>query len=289
MQFNININQRSIVESGLDIDIVDAAILTTLMIFGNSSACLKTEFKGVVYHWFDHGKIASELPLLKLKKDSVYRRMKKMCAMGMLSQHPDSERLGKSLYSIESKSVGLFSDSSDLTKKTLGPDPKKPSDCEPTNNYTNNHYTNNPSSPSQAQEDSAPKFVKDLVVTDKSSDQDKIIKRFHSFFCNHRTIPGKPFNHKVLLGAQVAAWRKDLDLLMRIDKRSKEDLFEVYTYIKNSTDPFWRNTILSLGGVRKHFDQIWDKKVAEKQRNSPIAPEAPKEGVFQGNIKRVSK
>lgn len=157
----------------------------------------------------------------------------------------------------------------DVPQRANGKDPE--GKCITNNNTDNN--TDDTSSPSQAQEDTAPKFVKDLVVTEKSSDQDKIIKRFHSFFCKHRTKPDQPFKHKVLLGAQVAAWKKDLDLLMRVDSRTKDELFEVYTFIKNSKDPFWRDTILSLGGVRKHFDQIWDKKEAEKEKVDKKAKE----------------
>ena len=179
-----------------------------------------------------------------------------------------------------------------LTKKSIAIDEKVMTPIDEKvkhNNIINNTIKDNISSPSQAQEDNAPKFVKDLVVTKDSTKEERIIKRFHSFFCQHRTKPEKPFNHKVLLGAKVADWKKDLDLMMRVDKRTREDLLGVYEFISKSSDPFWRDTILSLGGIRKHFDQISDKMDAEKNKIKQSAPEAPKEGVFQGNIKRVSK
>lgn len=156
-----------------------------------------------------------------------------------------------------------------------------------TNIDTNTNLTNT-SSPSQVQEVTAVQKIIDLKVTEHSSTEDKIIKAFHKFFCTHRTKPGIPFTHKTLLNAKLKDWHKDLRLLMKTDKRSIDDLRSMLEFFKTSKDPFWRDTVYSLGGIRKNYDTIWDKMQAESVKANEKKPEV-KEGVFQGNIKRVTK
>jgi hypothetical protein len=293
MQYSITINQKAIVDSGLGIDVIDASIMTTLLIFGNSSSCIKTEHNGSIYHWFDHGKIASELPMLNLKKDSVYRRLKKMCDMGLLSQHPESEKLGKSLYKIEDLTIGLFSDRSDVKKQTLGDSSSKPSDNKPTNHNTIYHNTNDHiSSPSQVQEVTESDLIIKFVDKPESTLEEKIIKKFHDLFCKFRTKPGKLFKNKTLSKSKMSAWKLDLDRIMRIDGYSREDLLEVYRFLNKGNDPFWRNTIYSLAAIRQYWDQIQDKmrlealtkeKKAQSEKEQQIKDD-PK--VFPGVFKK---
>ena len=157
-----------------------------------------------------------------------------------------------------------------------------------TNNNTSNNSINDISSPSQVQEVTAVQKILDLKVTEHSSVEDKIIKAYYNFFCKHRTKPGIPFSHKTLLNAKLKDWSKDLRLLMKNDKRSIDDLRSMLEFLKTSKDPFWRDTVYSLGGVRKNYDTIWDKMQAESVKANEKKPEV-KEGVFQGNIKRVTK
>ncbi len=294
MKYNININQKTIIDSGIDIDYKDAAILDTCMVFCHSSSCVKMEFSGKIYYWFNHSKIATELPLLSLKKDSVYRRMKKMCDLGLISQHPDNDRMGKSFYCFEDSTLGLYTEPSDKKPNTLGKPSAKPSDKKPTYHYTNDHYTiiNNISSPSQAQEVPQSDFIIDFVEKEDSTLEEKIIKQFHNLFCKFRTKPGEKLTNKTLKNSKMSAWKKDLDKLMRIDERTRKDLLEVYNFLDKGNDDFWRNTIYSISAIREYWDKIQDKMRLEtlnKEKIAHKAKEQPKEGVFQGNINRVTK
>lgn len=290
MQYNININQKAIIDSGLSIDYKDAAILDVCIKYGHSSSCIKMEFSGKIYYWFDHNKIAKELPLLSLKKDSVYRRMKKMCEVGLVIQHPENEKMGKSFYSFQDLTLGLYSEPSDKKTDTLGKPSVEPSDKKPTDHYTNDHYTNDQISCSEQVPNATDLNLKiiDLKISKESSLEEKIIKNFHSLFCSVRTKYGKPLTNKILLNQKVISWKEDLDAIMRIDKRTRSDLLEVYEFLEKGEDKFWRRTILSLDGLREHYDKIVDKMEAEREKKKGKQGEV-KEGVFQGNINRVTK
>ncbi|PIP06363.1 MAG: hypothetical protein COX51_08975 [Syntrophobacteraceae bacterium CG23_combo_of_CG06-09_8_20_14_all_50_8] len=52
----------------------------------------------------------------------------------------------------------------------------------------------------------------------------------------------------------LQAWAKDVDLMIRLDNREPEDIREVITWCQNDT--FWQSTILSMGKLRKQYDQL---------------------------------
>ncbi len=290
MQYNININQKAIIDSGLQIDYKDAAILDVCMKYGHSSSCIKMEFCGKIYYWFDHNKIAKELPLLSLKKDSVYRRMKKMCEVGLVIQHPENEKMGKSFYSFQDLTLGLYSEPSDKKTDTLGKPSVEPSDKKPTDHYTNDHYTNDQiSCPEQVPNDKDLNLkIIDFKISKESSLEEKIIKNFHSLFCEFRTKPGKLFTHKILNNSKVWEWKRELDAIMRIDNRTRNDLLEIYEFLKKGEDKFWRRTISSLSGLREHYDKIVDKMEAEREKKKG-KPIEQKEGIFYGDINKITK
>jgi hypothetical protein len=294
MKYTLTVNQKAILESGIDIDIIDSHILVSCMTFSHKRVCSKIESNGKIYYWFSHDMIVSELPLLKLQKDSVYRRMKKMCELGLLSQHPDSSRLRKSYYAIEELATNFEYEPSDETPTIIGPNTVDSSDKKPNNHNTiyPNTNTNNISSPVSNETEKTDIKIIDYIETETSTVEEKIIKRYHRFFCNLRTEPGKKCTHKTLNSQKMSSWKKDLDKIMRIDKRSKEDLYEVYLFLKDGKDDFWRNTIFSLSALREHYDQIMDKKrLEEKNATKAIANTKKEENttVFKGDINRITK
>jgi hypothetical protein len=107
-----------------------------------------------------------------------------------------------------------------------------------------------------------------------------------------RTKPNEKFNHKVLLKAKISSWKEDLDKIMRIDKRSKEDLLTIYNFLKSGDDRFWANTIYSLGGIRDSFDTIQDSISREKVKKANASKNKKEEenpSVFKGNINKIYK
>lgn len=157
MKYNITINQFSIIENRLNLDLVDACLLTYLFDFALSSKIVKVSFDNEVFFFFNHDKIIKDLPILKLKKDSVYRRLKNLCELGFLRQHPNSKQLNMTMYSFTEKidllmfsdakkqqnnTIGLKSEPSDENPKPIGRKSEGPSDENPMYNNINNNNIN---------------------------------------------------------------------------------------------------------------------------------------------------
>lgn len=165
MKYNLNINQKAIIDNDLDIDIIDGAILDYMYSFSHSSKIMKVFEGNLVYYFFAHKKIVEDLPVLRIKPDAVYRRLKKMCDLGLILQHPNSKQLRMTLYAftdviqslyfddVTSKAetsdknpmpIGGNAETSVKTPNIIGDEPGKSSVKNPNyNNTSNNSTTNN--------------------------------------------------------------------------------------------------------------------------------------------------
>lgn len=63
----------------------------------------------------------------------------------------------------------------------------------------------------------------------------------------------------------LQTWAKDIDLMIRLDKRTAEDIRRVIEWCQ--TDSFWQSNILSTAKLRKQFDQLW-LKMGEVKKSS---------------------
>lgn len=151
MKYSININQKAVKDNNLDLDIIDCAILDFLIGFSVSNKVVKIIYENETYCWFSHSNIQEQLPILDLKKDTVYRRLKSLCEKGFIRQNPNNQELGRSYYNITELALLLvFSDeraTSDKNPKVSDENPK-PSDKNPNDKYIIKEYneTNNTSS-----------------------------------------------------------------------------------------------------------------------------------------------
>lgn len=147
MKYNINVNQLAIVKSGVDIDIYDAVIIDFLIEFSKSDSIVKINENGVEFYWFAYEKLIADLPVLRLKKDSIYRRMKRLCDLGLLIQFPDAKKIGRSFFAITDKCRSLVFSNPDVGSKSdvseSNPNrrnsKRKTSDQNPNDNNTNNN------------------------------------------------------------------------------------------------------------------------------------------------------
>ena len=69
MKFNLQINQKAIIDNQFNLDVVDAILLDYLFQFTKSEGIISINESGAVFYWFSHDKIVNDLPILKLKKD----------------------------------------------------------------------------------------------------------------------------------------------------------------------------------------------------------------------------
>jgi hypothetical protein len=100
MKFDINVNQRAIIEHGLDLDLVDGAILDYCLTFARSGSCQTRIFEDELYYWFEHKNICDQLPILKMKPDSAYRRMKGLCDKKFLKAYKNNKQVNGSWYAL---------------------------------------------------------------------------------------------------------------------------------------------------------------------------------------------
>ncbi len=139
MKTYINIPQQSIMQSGLDLDIQDACIIDFILLFSHSNSIKKVFIGSKPYYWFDYSHVAVNLPLLRIKKDTVYRRFKNLVNLELLEPHHENQLLGKPYYAITDKMIGLFttigfkSDTSDSNPNPYGKKSVPPTDENPYN------------------------------------------------------------------------------------------------------------------------------------------------------------
>lgn len=164
MKFTLTINQKAIIDlnlkNGLNLDIIDAHLLEFCCAWFSNSKATKVACDGIAYTWISHKLISDNLPLLGIKKDTIYRRMKVLTENGFFLYHPNSKIIGMTLYcqtalldsinfetvqeisnNSHLKSIGLESEPSDLNPYPIGSRSVPPSDLDP-NYYTNKINSN---------------------------------------------------------------------------------------------------------------------------------------------------
>lgn len=110
-------------EHGFDLDLVEGAIIDFCLNF--SLSCQSWIDEGVTYYWFQHENICFQLPMLKLKRDTMYRRMKGLCEKEFLKAHPKNKQNNQSWYALLPNSyliesaTGKKSDGSDENPKGI--------------------------------------------------------------------------------------------------------------------------------------------------------------------------
>ena len=68
----------------------------------------------------------------------------------------------------------------------------------------------------------------------------------------------------------LQSWAKDIDLMLRIDKRKPEIIDKAILWCQ--VDDFWQNNILSAGKLRKQFDRLeMEMRKPKKGRETPPA------------------
>lgn len=109
MKFNIHINQKSIVDNKIDIDLKDAVILDYLKMMPLSEKIKKIVYEDRVYFWVSYKHLIQQNPLLGIKAvDSLYRRLTRLVEIGLLGVYPENKKINKSFYCLTSKYYELM-------------------------------------------------------------------------------------------------------------------------------------------------------------------------------------
>jgi uncharacterized phage protein (TIGR02220 family) len=104
------IDQRAILESGLNIDVIDFSILRMLMDFATCEACKKMHQEGIVFYMFSWKLVKDQMPILNLNtRQSVKKRFAKLIVAKLICPHPDNKRTRTPWFRFDENKDLLFS------------------------------------------------------------------------------------------------------------------------------------------------------------------------------------
>ncbi|WP_315122365.1 conserved phage C-terminal domain-containing protein [uncultured Clostridium sp.] len=149
----LGFKQSELVKFGLDT--VDALILRYFVDFKDSGRMDKEEINDEIYHWVRYDSIIEDLPILSLKKDTIYRRLKRMSKKDILRHETIREGGVYSYYGIGSNFIKLISDfktspselnaepygETSITLREISPEQKINLLKDPSTKDNNNIYT----------------------------------------------------------------------------------------------------------------------------------------------------
>lgn len=259
MRYNFNINQKSIIDNNLNIDVIDACLIDYLIGFSLSSKIIKMQHNENTYYYFSHSKIMQDCPLLNLKKDSIYRRLKNLCEVGLLEQHPNSKGLRMSMYAFTDLLQNIIignTATSDENPKGIGRKSDGVSDENPNYNTINNNTINiDKEIMSEQSSDDTP--LLNLDVTNQTLEI-KITKSFFDLFRKIQEENGVTVFTKYDK-TKLKSWLVHIKRMIELDKVTLEDLREVHVWLsdpKFKNSEFWRKNIISTQKLREQFPKL---------------------------------
>lgn len=108
MKFTIHgFSQQKAIELGLSND--DLLTLRWIIDFSQSGKMKSIYRNGKVYYWINYKSLLDDIPILNIKKDTLYRRLKKMSNIGVLSHTTVIDNGTYSYYGVGDKYIELLS------------------------------------------------------------------------------------------------------------------------------------------------------------------------------------
>ena len=99
MQYTITINQKAVIELGLNLDVLDMAIFDFIVHFAHWDKCQRLQTNSGVYFALQHKTIISQMPILGINTAAgILRRINKLIEAELLERHPDCEMMKMTFY-----------------------------------------------------------------------------------------------------------------------------------------------------------------------------------------------
>lgn len=145
MKYTITLNQKAVFENNLEgeIDFIDLIIISLIKHLTSLSTTKIIKDGDENYYWISYNHISSELPLLNLKKDSIYRKLKKYVELGILNPHPSNINSKKSYFKLLPKFDLFYTNDTEKNPTYLGKKSVLTSEKNPNPIYIDEHSTNN--------------------------------------------------------------------------------------------------------------------------------------------------
>ena len=140
MKYNININQKAIVDLGLKdkVDFIDLAIFDCICAFAQTNICTKIIIGDETYFLIKASLIKEQLPLLGISTDrGINKRIDNLIECGLIERCPQNKSLKHPYYKLGNLvSDVLFTTWNNCSKSTMN-------DCSKSYIYINNNTGNN--------------------------------------------------------------------------------------------------------------------------------------------------
>lgn len=103
----LGFNQEKAIELGFDVE--DLLIIRWFVDFYSSSKMIKMNVGDKTYAWVNYSRVIEDIPILNMKKDTLSRRMKKICETGIMEHETLKQGGTFSLYKLTDKYDQLIS------------------------------------------------------------------------------------------------------------------------------------------------------------------------------------
>lgn len=103
----LGFNQEKALEFGFDVE--DLLIIRWFVDFCSSSKMIKMNVGDKTYAWVNYSRVIEDIPILNMKKDTLSRRMKKICETGIMEHETLKQGGTFSLYKLTDKYDQLIS------------------------------------------------------------------------------------------------------------------------------------------------------------------------------------
>lgn len=130
MQYTITINQFAVLNSGLDLDVVDMTIFDFVKHYAHSEKCMKLQTESGTYFWVSHTTIIKQLPILGISTGAgIIKRINKLIDAGLLSRHPNCDLMRKTFYKFGPNYDKVFFSTQNENSKASTIVEGSPNDC----------------------------------------------------------------------------------------------------------------------------------------------------------------
>lgn len=189
-------SQAKAVELGLCV--ADLIILRWFIDFTATDRMIKREIEGKEYYWVKYEGILSDLPILSITKDTLYRRLKGLVDVGVLEHITLKEAGTYSLYKTGENYARLIDDSYELSEKNPTGYGKKSDRGTEKNPYQNTNQLNNKKSLPKGKEEQAPSTPKKSYTEVFNAPENEHIKEALVKFINVCKGRNIKFQYKTL-------------------------------------------------------------------------------------------
>lgn len=110
MKYNILINQKAVIELGLNVDFEDVAIFDCIAAMINCSKIMHTEKNGVQYTYISTKLISKQLPLLRVTERTIKRKIDNLINAELLRKWVNKEEGNVTLYAPGKYFYNMFFD-----------------------------------------------------------------------------------------------------------------------------------------------------------------------------------